>query len=244
MAGIPRNHGLALFAAALTAMLLHAFALGWLPPRASVATRVSFDRPLRMRVVAPTPAPQAAAVMQAPAPPAPQVRRRPRPAPASEPITPSAPAAIAPQPDPAPATTPQRDPLTSSIETSATSSTDETPSNLLYVAASLADVPPAPLADWVLPGERWPDGVRAVQLTLWIDAEGRIERHQLLGAAADDTRVQALFADIDQTPMRAAQVGAGTAPSVMTVEIWQDDVGDLRPRALTPQTQPSAAATP
>lgn len=241
MAGAPRNHSLALIAAALLAMLLHAFALGWLPTRASTAMRVSFDRPLQMRLVAPPPAPETAAVMEAPAPPAPRARRRPRPAPAPEPFTPPDPAAIAPQPDPAPATTPQRDPLPSSA---ATSSTDETPSNLLYVAASLADVPPAPLTDWVLPGERWPDGVRTVQLTLWIDAEGRIERHQLLGAAADDTRVQALFADIDQTPMRAAQVGAGPVPSVMTVEIWQDATGDLRPGALTPQTPARAAATP
>ena len=47
---------------------------------------------------------------------------------------------------------------------------------------------------------RWPDGVGAVQITLWIDAEGRIERTLLLGAAADDPRVQGT--------VRAISVGA------------------------------------
>ncbi|QTD43915.1 hypothetical protein [Ottowia testudinis] len=100
---------------------------------------------------------------------------------------------------------------------------------------------PVPLGDWVLAPEPWPDGLGAVQITLWIDAEGRIERTLLLGAAADDPRVQALFARIAETPMQPARVGAGDVFSVMTVEIWEEP-GDAQ-AAWSAQPAAPASAT-
>ena len=206
---VPPVRGWPLGAAVLASVLLHSAAWFWIQPTRVAPRAGGAEKPMRIslhtlppRPAAPIPAPPLAratprAQTQA-APPAPRADVRPSPPEIAPPL-----AAETPPEPPAPAGA-------------------ATPSNMLYVPAALADQAPVPLGDWVLAEEPWPDGVGAVQITLWIDAEGRIERTLLLGAAADDPRVQALFARIADTPMQPARVGTGDVHSVMTVEIWDE----------------------
>ena len=225
----PPARGWALGVAVLVSVLLHVGAWFWIqPPR--VAARVTGTvKPMRINLhmrapqAAPSPAPAPVPRAQAKAKSAPVAAR---------------PAEVQARPEPTP---PYPLPAVTAAEPQAPAGA-ATPSNMLYVPAALADQPPAPLGDWVLADEPWPDGVSAVQVTLWIDAEGRIERTLLLGAAADDPRVQAGVARIADTPMQPARVGAGDVFSVMTVEIWPESQSGAPPAADLPLAPSSAAS--
>ena len=64
----------------------------------------------------------------------------------------------------------------------------------------------------------------------------------LLGAAADDPRVQALFARIADTPMQPARVGTGDVHSVMTVEIWDETTSGSTVWGTAPADAASSSA--
>jgi hypothetical protein len=93
-----------------------------------------------------------------------------------------------------------------------------------WLDATEVDESPAPIDnEWVLASRPWPRAYRSIIVRLWISAEGRIERYEVEGDAADDPAVQALFAPITQTPMRPARIGRRTVPSTMRIELWSGD---------------------
>lgn len=216
---VPPVRGWPLGAAVLASVLLHSAAWFWIQPTRVTPRAGGAEKPMRISLHTLPPRPRATPRAQTQAaPPAPRAVVRPSPPEIAPPL-----AAETPPEPPAP-------------------SGAATPSNMLYVPAALADQAPVPLGDWVLAEEPWPDGVGAVQITLWIDAEGRIERTLLLGAAADDPRVQALFARIAYTPMQPARVGTGDVHSVMTVEIWDETTSGSAVWGTAPTDAASSSA--
>ncbi len=61
---------------------------------------------------------------------------------------------------------------------------------------------------WLLTPMPWPAAFPLIEVQLWITADGRIERFELQGEAADDPAVQQLFAPLPMTSLRSMS-GAG-----------------------------------
>lgn len=132
--------------------------------------------------------------------------RAPAPAPAVEEIIPNPPPPVEPPPvahaDPAPRADSAR----------------------LWLDANLADRAPTPIDnEWRLAEMPWPDAYPTIEVQLWIDSDGRIERFELQGEAASDPVVQQLFASFSETPMRPAYFRSVPVPSTMRIQLWQGD---------------------
>lgn len=119
------------------------------------------------------------------------------------------------------------EPTTPEIQTTpATTAPDQS----LWLDAVEADSAPTPEGNrWILAEGAWPRGFTRVQLRVWVSAQGRIERFELEGPAAEDPAVLEFFAPLVDTPMQPARVGRVPVPSVMRMEIrlGKDGVPDF-----------------
>lgn len=202
-----RHHRRAWVVALTGTLLLHGAAL-WLMQRPpghvfiegpAQTWRVQLYR--RTAAEPPTPLPQAAPTAdEAP----------PRSEPAPSPPQPIAPAPVRPDPPatPSPAPTPSAD----------------TPS--LWLEANQADRAPAPVDNrWRLADLPWPAAFPVVEVVLWIASDGRIERFELQGDAANDPTLRRLFAPLADTPMHPAYIGRARVPSTMRVQMRPGEDG-------------------
>ncbi len=211
------------------ALALHGAVL-WLlrPSHYTVAPAV---RPSPWRVHVHTrevPAPAAEPVAQPVATPDLRPPRPPLERPAAAPLP--APQARQPaSPVPVAPTLPQAEPAPSTVSTT------------LWLDANLADQAPTPVDnEWRLTEMPWPPAYPAVEVRVWITADGRIERFELQDDAANDPAMQQLFAPFAETPMRPAYFGSVPVPSVMRIQIWQGD--GAAPDFVSPLPPASAAS--
>ena len=193
-------------AALAGALALHLAALLlWQPAHRSVAA-TGHPTPWRMQLRLR----EAPAVLAQPAPrqavsPPQRPVQRPAESPLPEARAPVIPAPASPPPD----------------EDSATAPMPRTP---LWIDANQADQAPAPEGNaWRLADMPWPEAYPAVEVQLWITADGRIERFELVGEAADDPALRQLFAPFADTPMQPAYLRSVPVPSTMRIQLWPGD---------------------
>ena len=109
----------------------------------------------------------------------------------------------------------------------------------VWLDASKVDSAPTPNDNlWLLAEQPWPAGFPIVRLRVWLSAQGRIERFELEGPAADDPAMRDLFAPIVDTPMRPAMLGGAPVASVMRIEMWPGE--GPAPDFLAPMAPASA----